>query len=101
MKSYTIVCSDLICPPKLEARATVSVMVRDPPTCVPVSGGSLIGGGAVEAKEDGKKGGKRMKELEEVGEVENQSLRPVSVIPNSGSLLFLNPAVLVAVTTML
>ena len=29
------------------------------------------------------------------------SLRPVSVIPNSGSLLFLNPAVLVAVTTML
>lgn len=52
MKSYTIVCSDLICPPKLEARAAVSVMVREPPTCVPVFGGSLIGGGAVEVKED-------------------------------------------------
>ena len=29
------------------------------------------------------------------------NLRPVSVIPNTGSLLFLNPAVLVAMITML
>ena len=29
------------------------------------------------------------------------SLRPVSVIPNTGSLLFLNPSMLVAMTTML
>ena len=39
------------------------------------------------------------------GDVEKRggggSLRPVSVVPNTGSLLFLNPAVLVAMTTML
>ena len=55
----------------------------------------------MEVKEDGKKGGKRMKELEEVGEVENQSLRPDSVAPTTASLMFLNPAMLVAMTTML
>ena len=61
-----VVCSDLICPPKLEARAIVSVKVRGPPTCVPVPGRTLIGGGAMEVREDGKEGGLEMKGLEEV-----------------------------------
>ena len=42
----------------------MSVKVRDPPTCVPVLGGSLIGGGAVEVREDGKEGGREIKGLE-------------------------------------
>ena len=46
----------------------MSVKVRDPPTCVPILGGTLIGGGAVEVREDEKEGGREMKRLEE-GEV--------------------------------
>ena len=96
----------------------MSVKVRDPPTCVPVLGGSLIEGGAVDVREDGKEEGRRMKRLEEgkvmlyvryigrgcksgEGKVGSGSLRPVSVVPTTASLLFLNPAVLVAMTTML
>ena len=44
----------------------MSVNVRDPPTCVPVPGRTLIGGGAMEVREDGKEGGREMKGLEEV-----------------------------------
>ena len=99
----------------------MSVKVRDPPTCVPDPGGTLIGGGAMEVREDGKEGGREIKGLEEGkvilyqlgrgyydtyigrkdGKIGSESLRPVSVVPTTASLPFLNPAVLVAMTTIL
>ena len=71
----------------------------------------------MEVREDGKEGGREMKGLKGIlynlgrgyvqyigrgdTKVASESLRPVSVIPSTVSLLFLNPAVLVAMTTIL